>query len=50
VGYTRHGLEFCVRCAPAVDRLEVFELHRFEAEGECDQCGTVLELATETLR
>lgn len=50
VGWTRHGLEFCVKCAPAADRREAFELHRFEAEGPCAQCGTALEITTETVR
>lgn len=49
VGYARCGIEFCPRCAPHIDRHEAFELHRFEVEGECDQCGTVLALTTQTL-
>lgn len=50
IGYKdSSGQEFCLRCAPVRYRHESYELHRFEADGECEQCGTELSGATEVL-
>jgi ribosomal protein S27AE len=50
IGYVdSSGQEFCLRCAPGVYRQEAYELHRFEAEGECEQCGTWLATLAERL-
>lgn len=50
VGYwDSSGLQFCLRCAPAAYHDEHHELHRFEANDECVQCGADLTQTSKAL-